>query len=638
MTYPVAAVSAPLHATAMKAHYDRMVTKNAARDRTHEMIHGVRRGHMKQLFPDNLDVTINVFGVPVANFIDVVAHDMAEGIAPLPSLACVSGKMQTDTDLKRAEIKNRIGDNYWRNSRLEVQMMQRGADWYVTYGFVAFFIEPCFEDPKNLLPQILVDDPRKGYYELDRYGRVRVYAKRWLKRIDDLCAQFPEYASYIRKNPNKQTAMGGSQDDSGDTELECVRWVDGTSVTLFLPQREGLILTSYQHRMSRPPVVIAERPSDDDIPRGQFDDVVGVQLARAVYQTLALEAAALAVQAPIAVPDDMDELPIGPHAILQSKNARDIHKVHLELPPTIFAEGAALDQELRLGARYPEARSGGVNASVITGKGVEALLGTFDSQIKGAQVILKTALEDVTAMCFEMDQKWWPNQVKTVSGTMSGASYEFQYSAAKDIGGRYACTVTYGFAAGLRDPSQAIVTMLQLEGAGMIAKGTTMQHMPMGIDPLQEQKKINVEASREALKQGFFALVQASGQLAAQGQDPAPIINLSVNVIRDLENGKPIEEAIAKAFAALEEQKEAQAQQEQSEMEAQGGAPGGPGQQFEGANGTPEAGVPGRQAPGQAGLPPGGRPTMAEMVSGFRGNGNLPVNQYTVRRSIPTGT
>ena len=596
-------MTAPFPSFASKAnnHYTRLRARNAARDNNHDLIHQVRRGHIRQLFPAELDFSLSFQGSPIANFVDIVAHDMAEGIAPLPALACVSGKMESDADQKRAEIKNRIGDNYWRYSKLEKQMLA-GADRYVTYGFVPFFIEPRDE---GKLPYIHVEDPRHAYYELNRYGDVVVYAKRWLRSIDDLAAQFPEYASIIRQDPKTKKPV-----DSGDTQLELIRWVDDKTVTLMLPDRNGLILASYEHRMSKPPVVIAERPSEDDSPRGQFDDVIWVQVARAIMSTLALEAASIAVQAPIAVPDSMTDLSVGPHAILSApgQDARDIHRVNLEVPPTIFAEGQVLDQEMRLGARYPDARTGGVQASVITGKGVEALLGTFDSQIKGAQMIFRQAFEEVTALCFEMDEVWWPNESKTVSGTMSGASYEFQYVPTQAINKRYSCTVTYGFAAGAKDPAQSIVTMLQLEGAGMIAKGTLQQNMPFGVDPIREMKQINVEGTREALKQGLFALVQSSGQMAAQGQDPTPIIKMVADVIHQLQQGVTVEDAVTAGFTAMQQaqqqaQQEAQEEQQEQMAAAQGGAPGGPG-------GPPDDGSGGLtqdQAPGQAGLPPGGR-------------------------------
>src|SRR6266568_6405978 len=251
MTYPVASFMAPSYATNIKAHLDRMVVKAATRDSNHSLIHGVRRGHIRQLFPSELDFSISFNGSPIANFVDIVAHDMAEGIAPLPALECVTGKMETDADQKRAEVKNGIGGNYWKHSKLEMQMLKQGADWYVTYGFVALMVEP---DPATYLPRVMVIDPRKSYYELDRYGNTNVFAHKWLRTIDDLCAMFPEYASQIRKDPK------GYQESSGETQLDYVLWVDKGQVCLLLPQRDGLVLSSYQHRMSRCPVVIAERP------------------------------------------------------------------------------------------------------------------------------------------------------------------------------------------------------------------------------------------------------------------------------------------------------------------------------------------------------------------------------------------
>lgn len=628
-------MSAPsqVYAATQLNHYKRLKQRFHKRDRINETIHEVRQGNIRQLFPSELNFSITFDGSPIANFVDIVAHDMAEGIAALPSLACASGQMKTDADLKRADTKNRIGDEYWRWSRLQLQMF-KGADRYVTYGFLPFFVAP---DTEGKCPYIFVEDPRKAYYELDRYGRTKVYSYQWKKSIDELVAMFPEHASAIRTDPKAPNRR--SQQASDDTELDLIRWVDDKQVILMLPERDGLILDSYEHLMPRAPVWIAERPGEDDSPRGQFDDVIWVQVARSIMATLALEAASIAVQAPIAVPSDVDQLSIGPHAIMQADDAQAIHKVNLDLPTQIFAENASLDNELRVGSRYPEARSGGVNSSVITGKGVEALLGTFDSQIKGAQEVLREALQNITSFCFEMDEKWWPNESKTLTGTISGTSYETHYTPAADINGRYVCRVNYGFLTGMQ-PSQAYVTILQLEGAGLIARGTAQDNLPFQLDQIQEDKKINVQGFREALKQGLFAMVQGTGAMVAQGQDPLPLMKMVVQTIHQLQEGVTVEDAVEQGFEALAAaQQQAQQQAEEAQEQAQGaqgpeagGAP--PGQ------GGPPGGPGGPQgvAPGQAGLPPGGRPALEQLIAGFRGNGNLPVLQSQVRRQIPIGT
>src|SRR5882762_1760907 len=607
---PDDAIVLPSYATKAQAHYMRMRSHNAYRDDMIDVIRAVRSGNIRQLFPEELNFTVQFAGTPVANFIDIVAHDAAEGIAPLPSLACVVGRMKTQADQDRAEMKNHIGGAYWHWSRLKTQMY-RAADNFVSTGFTVFFVEP---DVEMMRPCIRVEDSRHSYYELDRYGDVKVSAQRWLRTVDELCAMFPEL-EYAIRTPVKK----GQQAPSGDTQLELVRWVDNKYVMLLLPERDGLVLSSYEHRFKKAPVYVAERPGFSDRPRGQFDDVVWVQVARAIMSMLSLEAASMAVQAPIAVPDDMDEFPVGPNAILQSNNAKDIHRVSLELPTGIFAENQLLDQELRVGSRYPDARTGELQASVITGKGVEALLGTFDSQVRAAQLIFEEALQAITAMCFEMDETWWPNDAKTVRGTTAGGSYEFDYTPKAAIQGRYESTVTYGFAAGLK-PSQSIVTMLQLAGAGFISKKTAMTNVPFEVAPLTEEREINIEASREALKQGLFALVQSSGQVAAQGGDATSIIKLAVDAIHNLQNGQPVEDAIQGAFDAKQKAEQQAAEEAAQQQQAAGGEQAPPG----GGGGD---GLPPGVAPGQAGQAPGGMPTVENLVAGFRGNGSLPINQ-----------
>ena len=120
------------------------------------------------------------------------------------------------------------------------------------------------------------------------------------------------------------------------------------------------------------------RSSLDGEARGQFDDVLSVQLARARFAVLQIQAAEKSIQAPIAIPQDVQELALGPDAIMRSANPQGIRRVPLELPPGVFTESSVLERELRLGSRYPEVRSGNVDASVITGRGVQALQAGFD--------------------------------------------------------------------------------------------------------------------------------------------------------------------------------------------------------------------------------------------------------------------
>lgn len=606
------------------SHYYRMKSLAARRDRRMNLIREVREGRMRSMFPNHLTEVLGDEGIAIANWIDVVARDGAEVLAPLPALNCAAGAMRTDADKKRAEKKNRIGDWYWRQSKLDVQMLY-GADWYPSYGFVPFFIEPDFDCK---CPIIQIDDPIGAYYERDRFFNVSVYAKTVWRSIDELAAMYPEFEGRIRSDRN----TSGSENGSGF--LEVVRWVDDTYVTLFIPSRQGLILSQYAHGFGRPPVYIAARPGISmQATRGQFDDVVFVQLARAIMAGLGLEAAEKAVQAPLIIPNDVMELNIGPDAVIQTANPAGVGRANLMLPPAAFQESQALYQELTIGSRYPDARMGQVNASVITGRGVQAMMGTFDSQLKANQTVFAHALREVTSMAFEMDEKAFPKAVKKVRGTLSGRSYEMTYIPERDINGNYECDITYGFAAGL-NPSQAIVMMEQLRGDSIISRGFVRDNLPMDIDSVQEQQEVDVEATRDALKQGLFQYAQALGPMAEQGQDPTNALKAIADVISQRENGVALEDAVSSAFAALQQAQQAaqQAAAEQAQQAAaaqQGAAGGAPG-------GAPGAiAPPDGQAVGQAGQGPGGAPPIQQLIAGMRGNASSAVLQDTVRRSVP---
>jgi hypothetical protein len=100
-------------------------------------------------------------------------------------------------------------------------------------------------------------------------------------------------------------------------------------------------------------------------------------------------------------------------------------------------EAATLDEELRVGARYPQGRLGQQSGSIVTGRGVEALMGGFDTQVKTAQAVFAEAFRQVMRLCFIMDETLFGDVKKEVRGVVSGAPYEITYTPKKDIDGDY---------------------------------------------------------------------------------------------------------------------------------------------------------------------------------------------------------
>ncbi len=551
-------------------------------------ITAVRRGNMESVYPDMFPEGMS--RPMIANFVDVAARDIAEVLAPLPSFNCSTPSINSDKAKKFSDKRTIIANNYVEFSSLQTQMYT-GADWYLTYGFLPIFVDANF-DAK--MPHIRIENPMGSYPEFDRFGRCVSFTKKYIKTIRELVVDFPEYESVIIGS------LGRDMTDY-DTNMELMRYEDADQVVLFLPQRGNLVLRKAKNPIGMLSVVVARRPGLDlDDPRGQFDDVLWAQIARARFSMLAMEAAEKSVQAPLVLPNDVSEFAFGPDSVIRTNNPAGVRRVALELPTGAFTEQQLLEQEMRMGARYPEGRSGNIDASIITGSGVQALLGGFDSQIKAGQQILAETFQKVMELCFHIDQTLF-DEDKRMAGIYQGAPYEISYKPSKDIKSDYSIQVRYGVMAGL-DPSRALIFSLQALQAGLLSREFVMSELPWSMNVGLEKDRIDIERMRDALSGSIGALTQAIPQMAAQGADPSEIIEKIANVIDMKKKGTSIEDAVMEIF-----------KKEEGETEE---APGMP-EQPEAPEGMQQGAPP--APPQQAGQPAGPPPDVASILARLGG-------------------
>jgi hypothetical protein len=529
------------------------------RDQRNGDVQMVRQGKISQVypnfFPDGIDQNV------VANFIDIVARDLAEVMAPLPAVNCSAANQVNDRARKFADTRTRIASNYFTHSDLQVQMYN-GADMYITYGFLPFIIEL---DEEAKLPRIRLENPVGAYPEFDRYGRCVAFAKRYSMTLGELVAMFPEHERVLLGRDGYKQDLNGM--------IEMIRYYDKDQTVLYLPSRNNMLLSHARNLMGKMNVIIARRPSPDGELRGQFDDVLGIQLLRNRFALLAMEAAEKSVQAPIVLPQDVQELQLGGDAVIRTANPAGVRRVELTLPQGAFTTQQVLNQELRVGSRYPESRTGNIDASIVTGQGVQALLGAFDTQVKSAQAIFAAALRDVISLCFEVDEALF-NIEKTIRGIDAGSPFMVTYLPSKDIKKDYSADVRYGMLAGL-NPAQGLIFMLQALGGGLISKDMAMRELPFGVNVTLEQEKIEIEKMRDALVGSLAAMAQAIPQMALQGQDPSTLVRQMSDVIKKRKAGIPIEDAIEEVFKPENPPAGAEAQSEQPVPAAPGAAPAG---------------------------------------------------------------
>lgn len=585
--------------------FDAIRKRNSERDKRMREVALVRAGHAEQVFPGLFPE--GMWSRPiVANLIDVVAKDLSEQIGIIPTITASGDSALDESARTKADKRTKIANYYIASSKLGNGMI-RAADQFITYGFVPFRVEPNFRGGR---PHIHVESSEGAYYDIDRFGSLNVYCNVFKRRAGDLAAMFPELADKIMK-----PGTFGSTDPT--SYIEVVRWYDAKKSVMFLPDRHGLVLAEVENKIDRVPVVVAQRPSLDNEARGQFDDVLPVYAAKARLALLMMEATQKSVEAPLALPQDVTQLSIGPDSVIRSNSPEKIRRVPLDLPQYAFAENNLLGDELRFGTRFPESRAGQADGSIVTGQGVKALQAAFDGQVKVAQGVLGEALGDAVSVALMVDEAYFGDIPREVQGSSNGVPYKLKYKPQSDIAGQYGVNVEYGLMAGL-DPNRALVFALQARGDKLLSRSFVRRHLPISMNAAEEERAVDMEEMRDSLKASVAALASAIPQMASQGQDPTKIIEQMAKVIESRKKGIPIEDAVTKAF-------------QQPKPEPAPAAPPGLEELMGGAGAPPEAAPAG---PAPENVMPQGRPPMQQLLAGLTGSGN-PTLSSKVSRQVP---
>jgi len=600
----------------LKQLYNRMKARSGDRDARMQNVLAVRQGRMRDVYPDLFPDGPFDRG-NVANMVDVAARDLAEVLAPLPAFNCASAKMVSDSAREFAEKRTRIVNGYLAFSDVQRQMYT-ASDRYFTYGFVPAIVEV---DVDERMPRIRFLDSIGAYPVRDRWGMVSAAFFSFFKSRDELVAMYPE----------SESAIG--RPGSGNDLIEVVRYHDRFVDTIFLPQRNGIVLESVKNPIGECLIEWTQRPGVDDDSYGQFDDVLAVQVAKARFALLSLEAAQKAVQAPIVLPPDAQELALGPDSVLRTANGEKVRRVPIEVPQAAFAQQGILDQELRQGSRYPEARNGAIDSSVVTGRGVQALMSGFDTQIRTGQAMFAKTFERLIAKAMMVDEKLFGSDTKTIRGNSDGTPYEIRYRPERDIKGDYTVDVQYGLMAGL-DPNRALVFGLQARGDRLISRDFLRRQMPFALNATEEEQRVDIEEMRDALKQAVAGYAQAIPVLAQNGQDPGEVLSRLSAIIIGRQKGQSIEEVVSSAFAPEEMPTPAGVEATGAEAAGMVGSPDEAPPAGGGGQGLSDSGLMRGVAPGQAGMAAGGRPDLQMLLAGL-GSGGQPNLQANISRRLP---
>lgn len=587
----------------LKRHY-------AKRDTETGQLRALRAGDWESLAPGAF--TEDYPAPMVANRIDVMARDVAASLAALPSVSCAAAGGSSDRTKKFAEKRTKIANHYIGTSNL-VAHQTDAADSYNYYGMLVYFVEP---DLKNKRPTIRVRHGGNVYAVWDGFGDTILAAEEWETTKFNLLDQYPHHRHLLEKSTNDK--------------IKVIRYSDRQRTVIYLPDLGDTVLVDYPSPIpGKCQYVCIPRPSGtgatfNSVPRGAYVDLIYPQLARHEFTNLMLEAAYKAVQAPTVVPQDVTHVPYGPDAVIATQNPAGVGRLRMDIPQAAFQAMQTLDQDMAIGGMSPEARTGNIQASVITGKGIEAASAGYSAQIANAQTMIGFGLMLAVQRCFCLDEYLWPNTQREVKGIENGIPFVDTYVASKDIKGDLSVEVTYGFMLGMA-PNNALVFLLQASAAGLISKDFASRNLPVGVNPTEESRKIMLEQLQNTTIQAVASLAQAIPQFVMNNQDPMPIIKALAEIQKRIQKGDSLEEIVVDVFAPEPPPEPAAqdpalaAQDPMAQLAAAAGGAGG--------------GLPAMSG-AQPSKGPGDKPDIAQFFAGMNGNGN-PVLQGGVSRMDP---
>jgi hypothetical protein len=554
----------------------------AERDQRNEELVHVMLGRFHRAFPSHFRSP--VIKPMVANMLNVAAFDFADLLSPLPTVT-VPAERDTQQAQKRADKRAQIIERgYWDDWKWAVRTLQ-GALYFKTFGYVPVTLWPYSRSTQKYAPHATFEDPC-GFYP----GPVESYGDQpldgfvsWTKTAGEIASLYPEARPYLFQRGTNTPLETGDR-------VECARYHGDGEISLFLPD-QGVALKRMllPDSLRKPTLLMAMRPNvSPEEMQGQFDQLVGLLLGKARLTALVLTYAERQVHAPIEVDEDV-KWEFGADALIRRpRGAAPATKVQIQMPADVWRELDKFERELRLGSRRPASRDGDSPVSYATGKGIDALEASVDSQLRTDQTIFGALNEDVVCSALALDEALYPNREQEL-GAGPGT-----YVPTEDIAGRYRATMTYGLLMGM-NPSFAMVTLAQMNAARFASRRTAMENMPTIPELSREMDRIRAEDGEAALLQYI--------QGAAAAGDPTAL-QLAMELAPDSSYTRVVEKMLS-------------AQQEGAQA-ASAGQPALPG------GGAGPLALPAPPAPGGAGGPPAPEAVEAGMFGMQQGGGQNP--------------
>lgn len=514
---------------------------------------------------------------------DGIDNTAMQAASQRPSIFCPAVDGTLSKSRKQAEQRKRALYAAWHYSALWDVALYRSFRHLCGYGTCAFVV---LNDDINHRARIEVRDPLTAYPELrspedlrnpSNCGFVFGRSKEWL------LANYPEAGEYFLNAPGH----------NWDTLWDVVEWYDEAHVVIGIlgPRLPaygpvdsrtvgyyGYELRRWTNKAGMCPVVAPRRVTMDRV-QGQLTKLIpAVDLLQRLtaLDVVAAERAIFPDMVAIGRGPMPPQLISGPWKDGRSGQINLLTEGEVKLlqaapGPLTQPVLDRMEQHIRSSGGISPFYGGQTTGSLRTGKAIDTL-GSFsiDPRVEELQKIMARALTSLNEGIAAVEKGYYPR--RTITGFTGFATDEamisYKPSDVYDVpadGKNPTATSVVDYAMPGANVSEITVEVGQLVGAGMMSKATGMQIHPYIADAKSEMAKIVAEAIEQAVIGGF---VQQTGS------GSVPLID-AVRVLKEIQGGDDIVEAIEAAQAAAQKRQAAQAPPpEAPETGAPGAQPG----------------------------------------------------------------
>ena len=427
------------------------------------------------------------------NFIGLAWDDLAQTVARAPEVQVDPVNLSKGSIRKAAKLE-KIVTSYFQSARpFDSAFLFQNAWNLVGLGkFVAIAVP----DGTNNAPRLEARDPRNCFPGAKR--RVGTY----IDELSDLI-----FETRLRRAEAVALGLARGNDKDGEplaSDVTIYEYIDDKVWAQVGPDGQKVV----QHGLGMIPGTYKSTFGPNKGGKSQFQEQISLMVAvsRIITQKIAYLDRVIY---PITwVKGLTGELNLGPNAVATLSEHGEIGQLAPPATLQVDRDLSTLERYQRILNRNPEVRQGEVDGkgAYVGSKTLDTLNDSVDNSVARFWDAMQAGYQELAAIGLEMDEKLYGNVSKPLSVIVKGQRNVETYIPEKDINGRRAVRVAYGF--GVGGSYQSFLENVQAWQAELKPKRMAIESMPGGNDAERIMRELDLDKIDNVAMEGFLAQAQ----------------------------------------------------------------------------------------------------------------------------------